>query len=59
MNAGIFVFVVLAVIAVVFLIYTETPSGKKCIEYGNVSSNIHSGHYSSRSFFNMAQNQIR
>ncbi len=32
MNAGIFVFVVLAAIAVVFLIYTETPSGKKWIK---------------------------
>ena len=32
MNAGLFVFVVLAVIAVLFLIYTETPSGKKWIK---------------------------
>ena len=29
MNAGIFVFGVLAAIAVVFLIYTETSFGKK------------------------------
>ncbi len=32
MNAGIFVFTVLAVIAVGILIYTETPSGKKWIK---------------------------
>lgn len=32
MNAGIFVFGVLAVIAVAFWIYTETPRGKKWIK---------------------------
>lgn len=32
MNAGIFVFGVLAIIAVEILIYTETPSGKKWIK---------------------------
>lgn len=31
MNAGLFFFIVLALIAVSFWIYTETPSGKKWI----------------------------
>jgi uncharacterized protein YxjI len=30
----------------------------KITQYGNVSSNIHRRHYSSRSIFDLAQNQI-
>lgn len=32
MNAGIFVFLVLAIFAVAFWIYTETPAGKRWIK---------------------------
>ena len=32
MNAGLFFMIVLAAIAVVFWIYTETPKGKKWIK---------------------------
>ncbi len=32
MNAGLFIFMVLAIIAVGFWVYTETPSGKRWIK---------------------------
>lgn len=43
MNAGLFIFIVLAVIAVAFWIYTETPSGKNGLRTYNAEKNQGTG----------------